>query len=275
MNKIKVFLQLPKVQLFRAQCRNYDITSKSILLCTMPRSGTHYMRALIANYLLAGSEMELQYVDQISASNNSVFERDLFDTKSLTGTINIPKFNAHHANKLNSIIRTHQPYHASMQDFKKIFLYREPIGFFESYLVYMYIKRGTQLTTDFIFNLIDKHFVYYERMIQTYQEIPNCLVLSFFDLSSDPLRCLDKISAYLELPSISKSKMAEIVEICSKETTQSRETAATKVNVDARPLKGSFINNGKIKCLSEEHVNYINEKVKYSNILNKAGVPVA
>ena len=132
MNKLKKILQAPGIFCFNIKYQKMGLFQRSLLLATLPRSGTHYSRALIANYLQATMEKPLLHVDQASREHHFVFEKDVFNTKSSISSIKITEQNLKTINKSMNIIRTHQPYHQSMKHFRKVHLYREPISFFES-----------------------------------------------------------------------------------------------------------------------------------------------
>ena len=266
MNNLKKLIQSPSVIRFKLLCQSLELYNSSILLTTLPRSGTHYARALIANYLLAIDGKSLLTVDKISRIHSCVFERDLFNTKSLTNPIS-PSFKSIlKSNDASNIIRTHQPYHKAMKSFKKLHLYREPFGFFESYLVYMYIKRGHSLDHQQVFSIIDKHFLYYESMLLTYTNVPNCLRLDFDDLMLNPKSSLRKMGKFFGFDTITDDKIQNIIDICSIQRTQSRENLSNPINIDSRPLDGSFINNGQVRVINDEHRRHIKYRVNNSKI---------
>jgi hypothetical protein len=216
--------------------------------------------------LLAIDGKSLLTVDKISRIHSCVFERNLFNTKALAIPISPSFKSCIKSNDATNIIRTHQPYHKAMKSFKKLHLYREPFGFFESYLVYMYIKRGRSLDHKQIFSIIDKHFLYYESMLSSYNNAPNCLRLEFDSLMLSPKSCLKKVGEFFGFDAITDDKIRDIIDICSIQRTQSQENSSNPINVDSRPLQGSFINNGQVRVIEDEHRRYLKKRISNSKI---------
>lgn len=267
MSKLKSLLQKPERSRFISALQKSEVDKGIVLLATLPRSGTHYTRALIVNLLNISRGLPLQYVDEVSSKNSSVFERDFFNAKPLLGKSCFSGTLVENKALPLHICRTHQPFNKAMAVAKIINLYRKPESFFESYLVYMYVKRGENPTNARIYELIDRHFPYYELMISSYDQSRCDLALDFDELMNFPLSVIQKLSQVLEVAPPSESSVGQILEICSIKKTQDREQMNAKVNVDSRPLNGSFINNKKFRLLDDGHKQFIRERTKKSRAL--------
>ena len=267
MNKLKSLLQKPARRRFISALKTSEVNKDIVLLATLPRSGTHYTRALIVNLLNMSRGLPLQYVDEVSSQNSSVFEKDFFNAKPLLGESYFRGRLVENKALPLHICRTHQPFNKSMAVAKIINLYRKPESFFESYLVYMYVKRGENLSNSRIYELIDKHFPYYELMISSYGQSRCDLVLDFDELMNSPRSVIQKLSQLMEVSLPSESNVGQILDMCSIKRTQDREQLNARVNVDSRPLNGSFINNKKLRLLDDGHRQFIQERTKRSRAL--------
>ena len=266
MNFVREVAQWPHVRSFERHFIS-QLRAKPILLATLPRSGTHYARALLVNALRNLDGASTLYIDEVSSSYPLVLERDLFNVKKP-----FPRFarSVPLANRLvdgRLVVRTHQPYHRVMKFFDVIHLFRDPVPFYESYLTYMYIKRGHQLRADTIESLISRHFSYYATMIRDYRgygRARRAFNINF--LQARPEKFIQEVLSLLTGREIEQSALEAILKHTNKDITLAREKTSKVVNVDSRPLEGSFINNSAKRLLSSKNEELI------ESLARKAGI---
>ncbi|MDA9050203.1 hypothetical protein N9K35_04490 [Pseudomonadales bacterium] len=237
-----------------------------ILLSTLPRSGTHYLRCVLGNYLLLLAGNEEKFIDDIGEIFPLNFDFDIYNTKEPIGKTNnkylsLKKNQYLSATNIYDIVRCHALPSILFKHFSVIHLYRDPIPFFESYFTYMYGKRMEKSSIPDNINLINKHVGYYIGMINSYRNSADPLVaINYKYLIGSSREAISYVLKFIfgHGYRINSDFLETSIIISSKENTLLRENANHIVNKDARSLRGSFIDTGEWKVsLSESDRLYL------------------
>ncbi len=245
--------------LYEHRLKNLGVKkNKMLILGTIARSGTHYTKFLLANYLkvlsgdLSGpvtpeemgamfpNNWHLSYLNVREIPFGKIFPDEYKEPTNLLELIGLDDFT-----------RSHALYQRCFWDESPVLhLYRNPLDYSVSYFHYMHKNRVNGGGVKDPFEVLEQRFENYVAMYKSYEAAARSgkskiLRLSYEDMKCHPVPCLRIILRWLGIEPLEEhlqlaAENSEIKKI------QSFEKSGEKVNPTANLSKGMFARNGGI-----------------------------
>jgi len=219
-----------------------------LILATIPRSGTHYMKFLLANYVKLLSNENSKPVD--AGEMNSMLP-NLWHRTYLNFTDHQTPTRLLDSIGLHDIPRSHIEYmHPYWDKSRVIHLYRNPLDFAVSFYFYKYENRsGLKGTVSGPAEVMEKHFEYYIKMYLSYRDVAHegnasLLRISYEDLVRYPQFFLGMILRWIGVEP--KPSLLDAAVRHSSRDTMRRLEKNNPINPRAKDLNGNFVRNGGI-----------------------------
>ena len=252
--------------------------SRLLILATLPRSGTHLLKQLIANSISVkaneGKLLDLDQVTELMPNNwhTSYFNYHKFPFGEISNLNHTKPHTLVKKCNFDDITRSHSLYQKPLfKDSPIIHLRRNPLDYFVSLYNYKYKKRNRE--RDIIkgpYDVYLRYSDYYIKMYKSYKMAhKSCSqqirTYNYEDLMGDTTSILSSVSIYLGLY-LSIEECEKVASHCTIKKVIEQEKKGQIVNKTATNLIGSFTNSGKVgqwkKYLTDEQATHILDKLE-------------
>ncbi|MCK5706700.1 MAG: sulfotransferase domain-containing protein [Candidatus Aureabacteria bacterium] len=265
--------------LYENRLKQLNMNKKQLLILgTIARSGTHYSKFLIGNYLklaAGNSDGSLTGEEMYSMLPNRWYKSYLNVRNMPFGSIWPDEYKKPTPHLellgLQDIARSHEIYQTRFWDDSPVLhLYRNPLDYAVSIYYYMYKNRQGAIKVKSPVEVLDLRFNSYVRMYMSYRMAARAgnaklLRISYEDLKRYPETCLRIILRWLGVePRDSLVNLA--VQYSAIKNVKKLEEAGGVVNPTATSLKGKFARDGSIgqwkKYFNNTDINRFRQKFK-------------
>tara|TARA_Y100001970_G_C14180417_1_gene829523 strand:- start:137 stop:1045 length:909 start_codon:yes stop_codon:yes gene_type:complete len=252
-----------------------SIVRKSILIRSIPKSGTQYLRLLISNYLLNYKNKSYKQIDYFQVHSNyfpNIRNRIFWGTAKYINNDSIKSSVLE--NKYFDFMYDHGCV-IDRFDFlkpkKMILLYRNPLDQIVSLYNYKIkqnhkIKHPRDLIKKTIYEYI-RNYLFIKKNINN----PNAFILTYEELIDNPKNVLIKIIKFLELP-LNKNILPDVIESSSIEKVKNTEKKYNSpIHLNKSNKKISFISSGNVgqwKKYFDEKDLILVKKILLNNNIN-------
>jgi len=226
------------------------IVKKSIVIRSIPKSGTQYLRLLISNYLLNYKKKSYKQIDYFQLHNSyfpNIRNRNFWGRSKYINNDSIK--NLVLENKYLDFMYDHGcviDRFNFLKPKKMILLYRNPLDQIVSLYNYK-IKQRQKIRhpRDLIKKTINEYIRNY-LFIKKNKNNPKVFILTYEDLISNPKNALIKIIKFLELP-LNKNILSKVIESSSIEKVKKTERKyRSPIHLNETNNKVSFISSGNV-----------------------------
>lgn len=282
-HKLKSILELIKLT---SNSRFLRTHQQSIVLSSMEKSGTNYLRLILTNYffnyLSKGSENEQIEYNRMAEEIFPNVRKYVLDRKF---SYQNPGINLNFDN--GTMYKDFMYDHGCLLDAKSlpsfyrskkiIFLYRNPFDIIVSRFFFWHknrvgVKSSYEHPRDLISDFIPKYAIEYKCFKQFVKRHENAILISYEDLKLDTASTICRILHHLKIP-IDMDVLQLAIEASSIEKVRKTEKAIGKaIHSPAKGMKGSFVRSGAVGGWKE----YFNDDdvLKINKILSKNGINV-
>ena len=221
----------------------------SIVVRSIPKSGTQYLRLLITNYLVNYDSNLFKEINYFEMHNNyfpNIRNRIFWKQDQLKNNYlqkNILR------NKYSDFIYDHGCVTDRIKFFrpkKMILLYRNPLDHLISLFNYKIKQKATILHPN---ELIEKNLVEFVKnylFIKTNKNNPNVSILTYEELIENPKNVLLRLIDFLDLP-LNKKIIPNVINSCSIDNVKKSEIIyEAPIHLEKSNEKQSFISSGNI-----------------------------
>lgn len=219
-----------------------------LVLGTIEKSGTHYMKFLMSNYvlLLDGSSDGPVGADEMNRMLPNTWHKAYLGPRTYsTPTRHLALLGLH------DIPRAHIPYHPWWRNTRVLHLFRNPLDYAVSLFFYMYRNR-TDVTDEIAGppEVLDIRFDRYVSSYLSYRQAAGdsrarVLRISYEDLMTSPVISLRTVLRWLGVEPV--QDLVEIaVRYSSRESISEIEAKGGMINPGAKNFTGKFVRDGSI-----------------------------
>lgn len=243
--------------------------TNALLLNTMPKSGSHYLMSILANYF------NFKFLSSNSRLGFLEMKELIWDVNNDSNTLKIiEKYTG-----FNRFFFQHENKYIKYNNAKKIILlFRNPLDLLISRFYYFYknrlypemnIQHPRELINDYI-----KRFAYHYKYFNKMQNRNNVILVQYEDLIRYPLETTKKIFNFMEIEYDERIVM-KAVDASKKENVKKDEKKyhVEGSNVIGANMKESFVRSGKIGEWKEYFSE--NDIERIDKILKKEGISLS
>ncbi len=251
--------------------RWYNVQNKSIILNSIPKSGTNYFRICLANYLkiyFGGVDSPISYKE----TNNSIFPNNRGYLFAGATKYKKPDIIINHT-QYKDFVDGHSYRGLEFCKSRIVALYRNPLDTIVSRFYYTWRNRpareqmyeSPREVIDIVLEDFIRQYIYIR---ETARRKPNVIMVSYEDMIMNPVPTFSMVFRWLSLP-IGMEELRKAITFSSIDTVRKEEERDGPIHSPIG-FSGHFTRSGKIgqwkEYLNEKDIDYITQKLADNNI---------